>query len=143
MPPRGRGGKGRGGDAAKAKGGGRGRAKKTQEVGETETPEREDREDRDVEEGEDDGAEMVARDQYEEEEEEERPRDDDDEGGECWNKERQEGEERIADFYEARPYFFDKKHEQYKNKKKQRFELQKLSKELIKEVGSDYTGRCW
>ncbi len=49
---------------------------------------------------------------------------------EAWDRERQATEEKIADFYEARPYFFDKRHELYKNKKKQRAELLKLSHEL-------------
>ena len=62
-------------------------------------------------------------------------------GGEVWDRKRQEAEERIADFYEARLYFFDKKLEDFKNKKKQRSELFRLSKELIRDCGPEYTGR--
>jgi len=50
--------------------------------------------------------------------------------GEAWDRKRQATEEKIADFYEARLYLFDKGHDLYKNKKKQMSELAQLSQDL-------------
>jgi hypothetical protein len=129
MPRGGSRGGSRGGGKGKA--GGRGKAKNRQ----PETPEEEqvptevqDQESGERSEGEEEEVREISDVRGHEEEEEMDGCVQDD--GEAWDRERQAAEEKIADFYEARPYFFDKRHDMYKNKKKQRSELAKLSQEL-------------
>jgi len=43
---------------------------------------------------------------------------------------KQEVEERIADFFEARPYFYDLSHDKYKNRKLRDYELAQFAKSL-------------
>ena len=58
--------------------------------------------------------------------------------GESWSAERMRVETKIAEFFEARPYFYDKKNDHYKKTQMRNAEMA----ELVKELGKGWTRKC-